>query len=278
MLMFVNKSLRSSVIALLRLDKLYSSGIAPKDATLRFAHEIENHVALLASGNFALYHTNGFGDCVAAVVEYAVYFLDEFDSLGAETATAQAHGIHSGIANRFAGSLDKGRNVLVDKGSALHHDMRSDVAELVNQAATTNDSEVVDFHFTGKLACIADNNVVADDTIVSDVAVGHNETVAAYYCAALSRSTAVYGHTFAQYGVVADDSSCLLALEFQILGNGTDDRAGENGNPCADTSAFENCDIAANACTRADFDVAVNCGEWTDNHVVGNLSFGIDAC
>lgn len=80
MLMFVNKSLRSSVIALLRLDKLYSSGIAPEDATLRFAHEIENHVALLASGNFALYHTNGFGDCVAAVVEYAVYFLDEFDS------------------------------------------------------------------------------------------------------------------------------------------------------------------------------------------------------
>ena len=58
--------------------------------------------------------------------------------------------------------------------------MRTDVAELVYERSSTDHGIVVDDHFAGTLHGIAHDNIVVHNTIVSHVAVSHDETVVAY--------------------------------------------------------------------------------------------------
>ena len=52
------------------------------------------------------------------------------------------------VRDRFAGSLYEGRNILVDEGAALKHDVSAEVAELVDERAAADDGKVI---FGGRL-------------------------------------------------------------------------------------------------------------------------------
>ena len=116
-----------------------------------------------------------------------------------------------GIADGLARGLDKGRNVLVDEGAALNHDVCAEMAELVHEGASADDGKVVDDDLACELCGIADDDIVTDLAVVGDVAVRHDEAVGAYLGLALRRRAAVDGHALAQGGVVADDGQCVLA-------------------------------------------------------------------
>ncbi len=252
--------------------------IAAEDTALRLADEIKYHVALLALGYLAFYDFNRFGDVFAAVVEQAVYFLYRGDSFGGETTAAKAYSVDTCIAYRLTCGFDERGDVFVDEGSALHHDMAADMAELVDKAAAADDGEIVDHNFAGELAGVADDHVVAHDAVVRHMAVGHDEAVAAYYSTAFGCCAAVDGHAFAQHCVIAYFCCRLLAAELEVLRYGAYHSAGEDGDVAADTGSLEDGDIAAYACAGADFNITVDGCERTDNDVVGYLGFRVDAC
>ena len=55
--------------------------------------------------------------------------------------------------------------------------MCADVAELMHEAAPANHCEIIDLDFAGELRGVAYDDVVAYDTVVGDMAVGHDEAV-----------------------------------------------------------------------------------------------------
>ena len=100
--------------------------------------------------------------------------------------------------------------------------------------------------------------MVAYHDIVSHMAVGHDQAVAANDSLALRSSATVDGGKFTNRCVVADDGYCLLTLEFQVLWD------------VAHNGARVDVTILADASTRADDCIAV------DDGAVANLHIGVD--
>ena len=70
---------------------------------------------------------------------------------------------------------------------------------------------------------IGHNDVIAQHTIVRYVTVRHNEVVVTDDGFAPGGRSSVNGYELAEHAVVTDDGPCLLALEFQVLWNRSDD-------------------------------------------------------
>ena len=85
------------------------------------------------------------------LVEIPVDFLYVADGFVAEIAAAQPDGVDTGIGDGITSYLDVGRNILVNKRTALYHHMCADVAELVNEGTATDNGIVVDIYFAGHL-------------------------------------------------------------------------------------------------------------------------------
>ena len=84
---------------------------------------------------------------------------------------------------------------------------------------------------------VADDTVIADETVVRQVAVGHDETVLANPWWSSGPCCPVDGDKFADGGIVADLHGGLFPV-FQILRNGGDHGAGKYAAVLADAGAF----------------------------------------
>ncbi len=129
------------------------------------------------------------------------------------------------------------------------------MAELMDERSATDDGIIVDLHLACKLCGITHHHVVAHDAVVSYVAVGHDQAVAAHDGASAGGCATVDCHTLAQSGVVADDGHGVLAAELEILRHGRHD------------CAWEYAAVLADACSRHDGDIAADAGTLADLHV-----------
>lgn len=252
--------------------------VTANDAALGVAHKEDDFIALFGGGKLGFNALNGIGVVEAGEVEVAVDFLNVANYLGGEATAAKADRVDTGIGNGLASCLDIWRNVLVDKRTALNHDMRADVTELVDESASANHGKVVNDNLTGNLSGIGDNHIVANHTVVSYVAVGHNEAVAADNGLALGGGATVDGNTFANGGVVADYGKSVLATELEVLRDAGDNGTGENGAILANTSALHYGDIGADASALADLHILLNGDEGVNNHTGSNLGSGMYVC
>lgn len=175
-------------------------------------------------------------------------------------------------------ALTNGGDILVDEGATLEHDVRSDVAELVDEGTAAEDSEIVDHDLAGHLHGVAHDDVVAHDTVVCDMAVCHDEAVGAHDGLALRGCAAVYGDTLAYDGTVADYGHGLLALELEVLGRPRYDSAGIDGDILADAGSLHDGDIGAYACSLAYLDVTVYGDERVDDYAGVYLGVRVDVC
>ena len=78
---------------------------------------------------------------------------------------------------------------------------------------------------SAKLNAVGDDDVIAHDAVVSNVHVGHQQTVTAHFCLTAMRGATIHGHAFAQYRSIADDGKRRLAVILQVLRGRTNNDA-----------------------------------------------------
>ena len=186
-------------------------------------YEINDCIPLGARGNVRFDIPERLGSVHTIVINNAVDLLDCVDLLRCETAAIESDRVDTGISNRFAGGYDIRRDVFVNLRSALNHHMGADMAELMHECATADDSEVIDLHFSCQLRAVRHNDVVMQDAIMRDMAVRHDQIVGANDGFSFGSSTAMDGDELTEDTVISDDSPGLFAAELQVLGDTADD-------------------------------------------------------
>ena len=198
------------------------------DTSGRSTYEINDCIPLGARGNVRFDILERLGSVHTIVINNAVDLLDCVDLLRCETATVESDRVDTGISNRFAGGYDIRRDVFVNLRSALNHHMGPDAAELMHKCATADDREVIDLYLTCQLRAIRHNNVVMQDAIMRDMAVGHDQIVGTDDGFSFGSRTAMDGDELTEDTVIADDGPGLFAAELQVLGDTADDGIGKD--------------------------------------------------
>ena len=101
-------------------------------ATLRVLDEIDDLVTERRCGTCITHKFNCICDIEIAQVEDSVHVINDSDLLVGKMVAVQTDRVDSHIRDRFSGSLDKRRNVLVDQRSALKHYVSANVTELMD--------------------------------------------------------------------------------------------------------------------------------------------------
>src|SRR5258708_27819510 len=112
----------------------------------------------------------------------------------------------------------KRRHVLRNDGASADVSVASNAAELVHRAEGSHIRIIIDNHVPGKRGAIRENGVAADNAIVSDVRIRHEQIVAADPRNAASLlGTAADRGKFSKPVFITNLKFRGLAAEFQIL-------------------------------------------------------------
>ncbi len=96
--------------------------------------------------------------------------------------------------------------------------MRADLAELMDAGETTHDHPVAEFHMAAERREIREHHLVADDAVVRDVCVRHEEIVVADARDAVAlHGAAMHGREFADLIAIADLEARRLPLVLLVL-------------------------------------------------------------
>ena len=208
-------------------------------------------------------------------VKQTVGLVDELNQVVAEAAAAQSYQIDASIANGFLAGDDVGWDVLTEPAAALNHHVAANLAELMAEHLGTDDGIIVDSYFAGKFGGIADDEMVAQHTVVGHVHVLHEQIVAAHLGRSFGGCATRNGHILADAVVVANLAQSFLALELQILWLGRQAGTGEHLVAVADTGTEINRYTILKDVVVADDGVAVNIAERADDIVLTQLGLGM---
>src|SRR5471032_2613903 len=139
------------------------------------------------------------------------------DRVFTETATAHAFEVHAASLGRVAKHSDVGGNVLADGGAHAGKAVGADMAVLVNQGEAGQDRPVFNVHMTRQRSVIDQDAVVANDTVVTNVRVSHDQVVVAKG----GLRTILHGATmnrdaFTDDVVITNDQACLFTFVLQV--------------------------------------------------------------
>ena len=88
------------------------------------------------------------------------------------------------------------------------------MAELMNSSMTANDGEIIHDHLTCQGNGVYKDYAIANNTVVSNMNVGHNQAVTANHGFPVGRCASVYGYALPDGGIVPDLNSGIFTLEF----------------------------------------------------------------
>src|SRR4249919_2723928 len=94
--------------------------------------------------------------------------------------------------------------------------------KLVNGTHAAKNGIVFNDHMSGNLGIITHHAVIAYNTVMSQMTIGLDQTIASYGSFFPVFGTAVYRYEFANGRIVSDEYIGIFSLEFQILRNGCD--------------------------------------------------------
>src|SRR5262245_43912951 len=145
--------------------------------------------------------------------------MDLLDALFAEAASLQAHRVQA-VRTRLArrGHFSKRQNILGDNRAAANVGMCTDAHKLMHAAKRADYRPFFHDNVTGYGRAIDKHRPVADDGVVANMRVGHDQRVAAQasYPAAFDRAP-VDGDALSDNVMVADLQARLLASVTDVL-------------------------------------------------------------
>src|SRR3546814_1508326 len=139
--------------------------------------------------------------------------------------------------------------------------MRPDVHELMHGCKSAQDRPVTNGNVTGQGGGIAENHTVAQDAVVSDMCVGHDQAIHAHFRISKRLCSAIDGGTFAYGGTIANDHLAVFPFEFQVLRNRRNNCSGTYPAVFPDVSTVHNGDIRTDPGSFADLHVLVDRSE-----------------
>ncbi|MNP13907.1 hypothetical protein D3C76_1062070 [compost metagenome] len=198
--------------------------------------------------------------------------------LVAEAATTHAFEVHAAGLGRAAEHRDERRNILANGRAHAGKRMRTNVAVLVDQGVARQDRPVPHVHMAGQRRVVDQDAMIANDTVVTDVRIGHDQVVVTDrgFRTVLHGAT-VNGHAFADHIVIADHQTRRFTLVLEVRGVFADrgklvdavvpadaGRALEH-HMRADDRALPDLDIGAYDRPRADLDAIGQFGRGIDD-------------
>jgi len=117
------------------------------------------------------------------------------------------------------------------------------------------------------LGVITHDAVVANDTIMSKMAISHNKAIAADNSFFPVNSTTIDSHKLPYRCIVANDDLGILALELQVLGDSGNNGARKNPAILTDSCPFHDRYIRANPCAIAYLNILVNNSKRIDLYI-----------
>src|SRR5690606_181357 len=154
--------------------------------------------------------------------------------------------------------------------------MGADLNKLVKRARSADDRPVVDFHMASELYCVYEYAVVADNAVVGNVDICHEEAVLADHGFVFVACAAADGDVFADDGVVADECLCFLSREFEVLGYRRYGGAGIDANAFTEPCAIPDHGIRADPAVVVNDYVGLNGGKCFNGNVFPDFGIGVD--
>src|SRR5208282_295481 len=219
-------------------------------------------------------------DCLRRVElrteEVAVSLLDGLDALRREAAALEAD-LVAAVAASFARPNDhrKRWHVLRDDGARTEVSMPSDADELVQQTKGADRGVVLDDDVPGKLRSVDQDDAIADDAVVADVRVGHDQAVAADagHASTLDRA-AMHRAEFAKLVCIAHFELDALAGVGQVLRVAADDRKGMEVVVAAERRWTFHDRVRFEDAAIAQLDLVADDGAGPDPHALSQLRGG----
>ena len=172
-------------------------------------------------------------------------------------------------------------------GDTPRHGARADVNKLVHTGLAADHGKVVDMHVSGQSHVVGDDQIVAENTVMRHVNVGHQQIAATDARNALILNRAGRNRTvFANNVVVADLKIGFFALVLLVLRFATDCGtleesivATDRGQTLDNHVTFENgtgadANVRPHHAKRTDLNIIVKFGSNIDN--AGMMDFGHD--
>ena len=155
--------------------------------------------------------------------------------------------------------------------------MAAETAELVHAAEGPHGGVVLDDHVPGQRGGVAEDEVVAQDTVVGDVHVGHQQVVVPDLSERpAARGAAVDGDELADAVVVADDDLAVLATELQVLRDEPQAGEGKDAVAAADADGAFDDGVGADFGLFADLDLGADHSVRPDAHARGQARLRIN--
>jgi hypothetical protein len=119
--------------------------------------------------------------------------------------------------------------------------------------------------------------MVTKDTVVSDMRVSHQETVAPDDRLTARSSTTIDRHALAHHRVITDDSDTVFTDELEVLGDTSDDCTRMDMAMLTETSSALDDGMTLDDTTFPDLGILFDDGEGMDDNTFTQLSFRMDA-
>src|SRR5580704_7176179 len=142
--------------------------------------------------------------------------------------------------------------------------MTSDPNKLVYGTHSTENGIIFNDDVAGHLGIVAHYAIIAHDTVMCQMAIGLNKTIAANRCFFPVFCSPVYCNKFPDGCIITYKYIGIFALKFQILRNGCNYCAWKNAAVLSDSCAFHYCNIGTNPGTLSNFHILVNDGKRID--------------
>ena len=130
-------------------DDASANDVLTNDASFRCRDKVDDVLYLRRHLQFTLYLLQAISND-SLTVDESISIMDEFDEVVAKTVTAQTYEVDSGIACRLLACNDVRRNVLTETATTLDHHVSANLAELMAEDGSGDDSIVINRYLTGK--------------------------------------------------------------------------------------------------------------------------------
>jgi hypothetical protein len=156
--------------------------------------------------------------------------------------------------------------------------MRTYAGKLVRTGHTANDGVVAYFHMAGQLYRVGKYYVVAQDAVVRNMGISHQQAVAAYYSLHFILSAPVYRYTLTDGGIVPNLYNRFFAFKLQVLGHGTQHGARKYSAVLTNYGVRHNNSMRHNVRAIAYSYLVMDHSKGVNGYIVAQLCVGMNGC
>lgn len=237
------------------------------DALGAAAQEGEHLLNGVEAAEVALHFRHGGGEHEAFAEEHFESGADGVDLIARDAGASHADDVD---ADHVVDVLlnDERRNVLGRRGTAADHRQSANADELLGGAVARKDHVVLKSAMAADEGPVREDAAIANDAIVSDMAVHHEEIVITDDSFHGVGGAAMNGHLFAEDVAIADFDAGRLVVIFEMLRPFAQDSAGIDEVASAEGHGPEEIRAGADDAIIADGHGAIDDGEGADLDVL----------